>query len=140
MSAYSCLILIVFALLVSGCGTDANEMSLTDESQDGTFYLKLDFPYEIVVDSSGKELRMPDGVPIVFESAAFSTQIEPLLTRHAPGSKAAKLVRVDANFRLQKEAVVIGVVQDPDGSAQDVSKIRWVVKTSKIRSADWCEL
>ena len=130
------IVVAMIAPVVSGCKTDANELSLTDKPQSGIFFIKLDWPYDIIVDSSGDELQMPDGLQIVMEAGTFENQVQPLLGTQDPDS-AQKYVRVDASFRLQKEGVVIGVVQSEDGGGGERSRTYWVVKIAEIRSADW---
>ena len=135
----SWIVFTAITLVVSGCGPDATEILLTDEPQSGTFYIELSYPTDLVVDSSGDELHMPDGMQIVMETTTFEKHIQPLLSRRDKDSPE-QLVRVDASFQLQKESVVIGVAQNEDGGGDERSRTYWVLKVEETRSADWYRL
>jgi hypothetical protein len=136
VDAYPWVVISMIALFVSGCKPEPKTLSLTDEPQSGIFYIKLAGPNDIIVDSSGVELRMPDGLKIVMDAGTFDKLIQPHLGLQDPDSPQ-KYVRVDASFRLEKEDVVTGIVQSEDGGGTERSRTYWVVKIVELRSADW---
>lgn len=128
-------VLIVF-LSASGCQTGTNEIALTEKLQSAVFFVEPNWPNDYVVDASGSDLKMSDGVQVVLDAETFAETILPSLSYPtAPEPKA--VVRVDADFELKKENVVIGVTQSADGATDERSKTYWVVNIKAIRTASW---
>ena len=124
------------AVVIAGCGTGGNDISLTVNPQSGTFRIEPSWPNHPLVDSSGDKLRMPDGVQVIMDAATFEKRVEPLLSQRNTSSEH-DYVHVHADFLLAKEDVVIGVVENQDGGTKEKSRTYWVVKIDEIHSAAW---
>ncbi|TWU33358.1 hypothetical protein [Novipirellula artificiosorum] len=136
-SFLACLIAIL--LVASGCSDGITGIESTREPQDAVVYLYPDFAFVAVVDQTGNELRLTDGMPLVMDNPTFERVVLPVTKgERRAGTFEKNYIRVDARFRIERDNLVVGVIQTPDGSVEEVGKDYWVLKIDTIRSAQWC--
>ena len=135
----------LFAYLVAilsvapGCSDPVSGIEDTRELQDAVFYLDPGFAFVAVVDESGSEFRLTDGTQLVMDNSAFERVVLPVITGERQRRKFDKnFIQVDARFRIDRDNLVVGVVQTDDGGAEEVGRDYWVLEIETIRSAQWC--
>ena len=125
-------------LIAPGCRDGNSGIQATQEPQSAVFYVSPAFAFANVVNQVGDEVRMPDGKQLVMDLPTLEGVVLPVTSGQRRAGFERDVICVDADVRIEWDSIVTGVVQDPEGGADEVGKEYWVLRIDKIRTAEWC--